>query len=137
MSRTSLHVAAVALVLAIAGCGAGRQPQLKVLSVERATTAPRDLVLFVEVMNPAARPLELERLQYRFERSVHVAGVAPVIGEVLLSRTVDAGAAVVVEVPLPDDASLPRGEALLLAGRLFATQDQLRRSFDVRATVVR
>ena len=86
---------------------------------------------------PAARPLELERLQYRFERSVHVAGVAPVIGEVLLSRTVDAGAAVVVEVPLPDDASLPRGEALLLAGRLFATQDQLRRSFDVRATVVR
>ncbi|MBK9034228.1 MAG: hypothetical protein IPL61_23690 [Myxococcales bacterium] len=137
MSRKLLHVAALVAVAVLAGCGAGRQPQLKVLSVEHATSGPRDMVLFVEVTNPAARPLELRRLQYRFEPSVHVAGVEPIRGEVMLSRTVDAGAAVVVEVPVPFDESLPRGEELMLAGRLYATQDQLQRSFDVRATVVR
>ncbi len=118
-----------------AACGASRQPQLKVLSVEQATSRPTDMVLFVEVVNPAGRPLELERLQYRFERSVHVAGVEPVRGEVELTRTVDPGASVVVEVPLPVDPSLPRGEDLLLAGRLYATQDQLQRSFSVHARI--
>jgi hypothetical protein len=88
----------VALVLrpGARGVRGGPQPQLKVLSVEN-SAAPAgpaaDMVLFVEVMNPAGRPLELHRLQYRFEPSAHVAGVAPVHGEVALARTVDAGAA--------------------------------------------
>lgn len=135
--RTAFTRGALACLLAAAACGAGQQPQLKVLSVENTATAPRpaDMVLFVEVLNPAARPLELHRLQYRFEPSVQVAGVEPVHGEVLLSRTVDPGAAVVVEVPLPTDDSLPLDEDLVLSGRLYATQDQLQRSFDVRARV--
>jgi|JI10StandDraft_1071094.scaffolds.fasta_scaffold00502_29 hypothetical protein len=134
MSRSRPHVVAIVLALALAGCGAGRQPQLKVLSVEAPAARPRDMVLFVEVMNPAGRPLELQRLQYRFERSAHVAGVAPVHGEVALARTVDAGAAIVVEVPLPIDDAL-RGQELTLAGRLYATQDDLERSFAVHAHV--
>jgi hypothetical protein len=97
MSRSRLHVVAIVLALALAGCGAGRQPQLKVLSVEAPAARPRDMVLFVEVMNPAGRPLELQRLQCRFERSAQVAGVEPVHGEVKLARTVDPGAAIVVE----------------------------------------
>lgn len=140
MSRLRLCLAAFALGALLAACGASQQPQLKVLSVENSGVAagvdrPAEMVLFVEVVNPAQRPLELHRLQYRFEPSVHVAGVEPVYGEVLLSRTVDAGAAVVVEVPLPHDDSLPLDEDLVLSGRLYATQDQLQRSFDVRAHV--
>lgn len=136
MSRTRLHVAVVALALALTACGAGRQPQFKVLSVESAAAArPRDLVLFVEVVNPATRPLELQRLQYRFEPAVHVAGVRPIHGEVALARTIEAGAAIVVEVPLPIDDALPRGEELTLAGRLYTTQDDLQRSFAVHARV--
>lgn len=140
VTRLALSRAALACAVVLAAaCGASQQPQLKVLSVENSavTHAGRaaDMVLFVEVVNPAERPLELHRLQYRFEPSVHVAGVVPVHGEVLLSRTVDPGAAVVVEVPLPHDDSLPLDEELMLRGRLYATQDQLQRSFDVRARV--
>ncbi len=134
MSRSVLHVVLVALALAAAACGAGRQPQLKVLSVESAAARSSDMVMFVEVVNPATRPLELQRLRYQFERSVHVAGVAPVHGEVELARTVEPGAAIVVEVPLPIDAAL-RGQELTLAGRLYATQDDLQRSFAVHARV--
>lgn len=138
MSRVCTSLAALALSALLTACAASHQPQLKVLSVENAAVEGgrnADMVLFVEVVNPAPRPLELHRLQYRFEPSVHVAGVEPVHGEVLLSRTVDAGAAVVVEVPLPHDDSLPLDEELVLRGRLYATQDQLQRSFDVRARV--
>lgn len=134
MSRSRLHVVTVALALALAACGASRQPQLKVLSVESAAARPSDMILFVEVVNPAGRPLELQRLQYRFERSAQVAGVEPVHGEVKLARTVDAGAAIVVEVPLPIDDAM-RGQELTLAGRLYATQDDLQRSFAVHAHV--
>lgn len=121
--------------VAAIGCGATQKPQLKVLSVEATARPAADMVLFVEVTNPAARPLELHRLQYSFAPSTHVADVEPVRGEVSLRRTVDAGAAVVVEVPLPIDGALPRGEDLLLAGRLYATQDRLERSFSVHARV--
>ena len=134
MSRSRLHVVTIALTLALVACGASRQPQLKVLSVESAAARSSDMVLFVEVVNPAGRPLELHRLQYRFERSAQVAGVEPVHGEVKLARTVDPGAAIVVEVPLPIDDAL-RGQALTLAGRLYATQDDLQRSFAVHAHV--
>jgi LEA14-like dessication related protein len=139
VARIALSRAAIAGALVLAACGASQQPQLKVLSVENSAIThagqAADRVLFVEVVNPAARPLELHRLQYRFEPSVYVAGVEAVHGEVLLSRIVDPGAAVVVEVPLPHDDSLPLDEELMLSGRLYATQDQLQRSFDVRARV--
>jgi hypothetical protein len=134
VSRTGL--ASIVLSIALVACGAGRQPQLTVLSVENSAAAPSDdMVLFVEVMNPAERPLQLHRLQYSFAPSTRIAGVEPVRGEVTLTRIVEAGAAVVVEVPLPYEGALPRGAELMLAGRLYATQDQLERSFAVHARV--
>ncbi|MEZ4403044.1 MAG: hypothetical protein R3B06_23680 [Kofleriaceae bacterium] len=136
MSRSLLHVVTLACALTLGACASGHQPQFKVLSIEKASSRPAsDMVLFVEVVNRAERPLELQRLQYSFARSVEVKGVEPIHGDIRLSRTVEAGAAVVVEVPLPYDQSLPIGEELLLAGRLYATQDRLQRSFDVQARV--
>jgi LEA14-like dessication related protein len=121
--------------LALAACISGQQPQLKVLSVESTSARPQDLVLFVEVSNPATRPLELQRLQYSFASKRQVVGSSPVVGEVQLSRTVEPGAAVVVEVPLPFDHTLPHDQELILDGRLYASQDQLARSFVVQARV--
>lgn len=137
MSRLCLHVAAALAIGVLAtGCVSSRQPQLKVLSVEQSTRAQaRDMVLYVEVVNPAARPLRLQRLQYSFRSAARVTDVEPVRGEVLLSRTVEPGAAVVVEVPLLLDEALPRGEEMTLAGRLYAVQDDLQRSFAVEAKI--
>lgn len=136
MSSGRLHIVTFALALAVSACVASGQPTLTVLSFEKSSRPPaRDMVLFVEVTNPAKRPLRLQRLQYSFQSSVKVAGVEPVRGEVLLSRTVEAGAAIVVEVPLTLAEALPTGEEMTLAGRLYATQDQLQRSFAVSATI--
>lgn len=125
----------LAFLLALGACVSSGQPKLKVLSVEQAARPARDMVLYVEVTNPAPRPLRLQRLQYRFSSAAAVTGVEPVVGEVLLSRTVEAGAAVVVEVPLALDQALPAGEQMTLAGRLYATQDELQRSFLVSAKI--
>lgn len=142
MSRTRLHPVALAVVLALSGACASRgQPRLKVISVEKSahratrTETSRNLILFVEVTNPAGRPLRLQRLRYSFQSSVKVAGVEPLYGEVILSRTVEGGAAIVVEVPLRLDEALPVGEEMTLAGRLYAIQDELQRSFDVSAKI--
>lgn len=147
MSRTRLHAVALAVVLALSGACASRgQPRLKVISVEQSAhrtartetsrnATSRNVILFVEVTNPAGRPLRLQRLQYSFQSSVKVAGVEPLYGEVILSRTVEGGAAIVVEVPLRLDEALPAGEEMTLAGRLYATQDELQRSFDVSAKI--
>ena len=132
MSRLASLLLALALgALSVPGCGAGAQPQLRVLSVERAPlAASRTVLLFVEVVNPAAQPMQLQRLEYTFAS----AGAAHPGGEVHLTRVIEPGASVVVEVPLSvEAASLPPGQHLTLAGRLFAEQDQLQRSFPVAA----
>ncbi len=137
MSRPRHRLALLALLLAIAGaglgCGASTQPQLKVLSVESSGREPgRPMVLFVEVVNPATRPMRLQRLQYAFAS----AGVRQPGGEIQLTRVVEPGAAVVVEVPVSlASESWSGGRRLTLAGRLFAEQDELVRSFDVMADV--
>jgi hypothetical protein len=133
MSFIRLHVVVVAVVglFALSGCPASRQAQLNVLSVEQASTPDRDMVVYVEVVNNAARPMRLQRLQYTFA----AAGTETTHGELELgARLVDAGSAVVVEVPLPlADAAL--GTTLTLAGKLWAEQDQILRSFAVAAEV--
>ncbi len=135
MSFLRLHLARLALSLAAlvaVGCGAStRQAQLNVLSVEQAAAPDRDMVVYVEVVNNAARPMRLQRLQYTFAS----AGTATTHGELELGeRLVEAGSAVVVEVPLPvADAAL--GATLTLAGKLWAEQDQIVRTFAVAAEV--
>lgn len=128
----SLAFGAVA-ALGGAGCGASTQPQLKVLSVERSVREPtRKVVLFVEVVNRADRPMHLQRLEYTFA----AAGAQHPGGQVSLTRVVEPGGAVVVEVPVAIDRDTwAAGEQVTLAGRLFCEEDQLERSFPVTADV--
>jgi hypothetical protein len=132
----ALLVSGLALTV---GCGSAHKPQLNVLSVEKAPSATSDMIVYVEVVNRAQRPMRLQRLQYEFAS----AGAETRRGEVLLgARLVEAGSAVVVEVPLhglasADDADLPDRElgVLTLAGKLWAEQDEILRSFEVAAEV--
>ncbi|HVV82233.1 MAG TPA: hypothetical protein VHE35_04110 [Kofleriaceae bacterium] len=130
----SVTFALAALASTLAACGAANQPQLKVLSVEPSVQAPtRNAIVFVEVVNRDERPMQLQRLEYTFAGS----GTRRGGGEVSLTRVVEPGAGVVVEVPLSVDGSAPlqAGERLTLAGRLYCEQDQLVRSFPVTADV--
>ncbi len=138
MSSFRLHLAALvaAAGLAASGCAASTQPTFNVLSVQKrnpnqvGTPARRDMVVYVEVVNPARRPIKLQKLQYTFAS----AGAPTARGEVELgARLVAAGAAVVVEVPLLAGMMPVAGETLTLAGRLFAEQDRIVRSFAVEA----
>lgn len=139
MSFLRLHLVTFALAaaatLSLAGCPASHQAQLNVLSVEKATTPDRDMVVYVEVVNHAKRPMRLQRLQYTFAPSgSHAKNTKLELELELGERFVEAGSAVVVEVPLPvADAAL--GDTLTLAGKLWAEQDQILRSFAVTAEV--
>lgn len=129
----SLAVCLALAGLAAPGCGAAAHPELRVLSVEHGPpSASRTVLLFVEVVNPATQPMQLQRLEYSFA----AAGAARPVSAVQLTRVVEAGASVVVEVPVTvDGAAWPAGQHLTLAGRLYAEQDQLQRSFPVVAEV--
>jgi hypothetical protein len=135
MSLIRLHLAAIGLALVLTGCPASHQAQLNVLSVEKATTPSKDMVVYVEVVNRAKRPMRLQRLQYTFAPAgSHAKNTKLDLQLELGERLVEAGSAVVVEVPLPvADAAL--GDTLTLAGKLWAEQDQILRSFTVTAEV--
>lgn len=114
----------------LAGCPGAAGPELRVLGVhEAARPGPeRDGVVFVQVTNPARRPMRLTKLEYTFASE----GRSVSTGELPLAREVPAGAAVVVEVPLAIAA--PDGD-LTLSGRLIATVDEIVRHFTVSAQV--
>lgn len=129
MSLVRLHIL---FVLLIAACGGSPKPQLKVLGIEQSERAyeGRQIKLFVEVVNYARRPMRLQTLQYTFGPSGQGAK-----GEVALARTVDAGSAVVVEVPILVDADLMAGDHLELRGQLITEQDDIVRAYPVQADV--
>ncbi len=114
------------VVLAVlAACHGARSPQLRVLGVH--DRAAREIV-FVQVTNPASRPMRLTNLTYTFAAD----GATVSEGDLPLSRDVPAESAIVVEVPL-DNAEL--GKPLTLTGKLTTELDQIVRSFDVSAQV--
>jgi hypothetical protein len=114
-----------AFVLGLSACHTGASPQLTVIGVHEAA---RQDVVYVQVTNPANRPMRLTKLEYTF-----AAGSATVSeGEVALQRDVPAGEAVVVEVPLDAEAS---EEHVTLHGKLTAELDQIVRIFNVSAEV--
>lgn len=114
----------VALLLTLVGCATTRSPELRVLGVHEES---RHEVVFVQVTNPAKRPMRLTRLEYVF-----AAGSATVAeGELELARDVPAGEAIIVEVPM---AAGPR-EPLTLRGKLTAVSDQIVRIFNVSAEI--
>src|SRR3982750_4023620 len=94
------------LVALAAGCHTGASsPEVRVLGVHQ---APASLV-FVQVSNPAQRPMRLEKLQYVFASS---SGTTISEGEMPLSREIPAGAVTVLDIPLDGDSS----ETLTLTG---------------------
>ncbi len=115
---------ALSLALPAVACHSGKSPQLTVLGVSEAS---RREVVFVQVTNPASRPMRLTKLEYTFASQ----GQQVSRGEVPLSRDLAAGAAVVVEVPLDVAADGP----MLLRGTLTAELDQIVRIFRVSANV--
>ena len=90
--------------------------------------APRHDVVFVQVTNPAARPLRLTKLEYTFATSA--AKISE--GFIVLHREVPAGAAVVVEVPLD---AMPPDAPMTLRGKLTAELDEIVRTFQVSAQI--
>ena len=139
MSSPRLHNRILGALLAAslaatAACATAQTPQLKVLAVEpqRRAQPSRSVVLYVEVVNPAGRPMRLQKLQYTFAAS----GERGTAGEVPLTRTIQPGAAVVVEVPVTiESADLTPGETLTLRGKLYAELDRMVRTFSVTAEV--
>lgn len=107
-----------------AACTHSKSPELKVIGVH---DAPRHEVVFVQVTNPAPRPMRLTKLEYSFA----AAGATVSTGEVDLERDVPPNAAIVVEVPLDATSEVP----LTLTGKLTAELDQIVRTFKVSAAV--
>jgi hypothetical protein len=119
-------VVAACLALGLAaGCHAAKSPELRVLGVHDAPASH----VFVQVTNPARRPMQLTKLAYVFASARDGATVAE--GEVKLDREIPAGAAVVVEVPLEADAR----DTLRMHGTLTAELDQIVRSFKLDAEI--
>jgi hypothetical protein len=119
-----LRAALLSCALAVGswGCAAQQRPNFSVVAVE---TQGRP-VLLVQVTNPERRSIRLQRLVYTFASSEHTS-----TGEVLLSRDVAAGAAVIVEVPVEFDGSGP----FTLEGNLTAVLDRIVRIYPVTASV--
>ena len=112
------------LLVALAACHDMASPQLRVIGVEKAQR--RDFV-FVQVTNPARQPMHLTKLSYTFAAD----GQAVSSGAVDLSRDVQPGSAVVVEVPLVERPHKP----MTLTGELTAELDQIVQIFAVNARI--
>ena len=121
MSRLAL---VLALALGATACHSARSPELTVLGVRE---RPRHEVVFLQVTNPASRPMRLTKLEYTFASQ----GTRVASGEVSLARDLPAGAVVVVEVPLETDTAGP----MTLRGTLVAEVEQIVRTFTVSAQV--
>lgn len=119
-------VTAVSLALATAtGCHAGKSPELRVLGVHDAPSSH----VFVQVTNPARRPMKVTRIEYVFASAA--SGVTVSEGEMTLYREIPAGAVAVVEVPLDVEAT----DTLTLRGTVTAEVDQIVRSFKLNAQI--
>jgi len=121
MSRSAV---VLALTLALAACHSAASPQVRVLGVHQAPASH----VFVQVTNPAQRPLHLQKLEYTFASSK---GTTVDEGELRLEREIPAGAVVVLDIPLDAESS----ETLMLRGRLTAELDQIVRTFKVTGEI--
>jgi LEA14-like dessication related protein len=121
-------VIALSVVVGFAtGCHTQKSPELRVLGIHDAPATQRNV--FVQVTNPARRPMRLTKLEYTFASAQSGAKVSE--GELDLSREIPAGSAVVVEVPLEAESTTP----LTLRGKLTAELDQIVRIFKVDAQI--
>lgn len=121
MSRLAV---ALSFALSLAACQSSTSPQVRVLGVHQAPASH----VFVQVTNPAQRPMHLQKLEYVFASSK---GTTVAEGEMPLEREIPAGAVAVLEVPLDSTSS----ETLQLRGKLTAELDQIVRTFKVTGEV--
>lgn len=121
MSRLAV---ALSFALSLAACQSSTSPQVRVLGVHQAPASH----VFVQVTNPAQRPMRLQKLEYVFASSK---GATVAEGELPLQREIPAGAVAVLEVPLDAESS----ETLQLRGRLTAELDQIVRTFKVTGEI--
>ncbi len=129
MARRFASVVVLLLCLPLVGCHGGTSPQLRVLGAQNLGVGPRHEVVFVQVTNPASRPMRLTKLEYTFAAQ----GGTVSEGEVPLEREVPAGAAVVVEIPLEGSASA--AGPMTLRGKLTAELDKIVQIFSVSAQI--
>jgi hypothetical protein len=133
-SRKSFTYLVALTVALLTGCYAAVAPKFTVLGVQsspaRLRVGNRNNVVVVQVTNPIARPLRLQRLEYTFAAS-QGASKAEQRGELLLARDIPASSAVVVEVPLDSDEH----GAMTLTGRLYTQRDQVVTSYAISAQV--
>jgi LEA14-like dessication related protein len=106
------------------GCHSAKSPELRVLGVHE---EPRHDVVFVQVTNPASKPMRLTKLEYTFAAD----GAKLSEGALSLSRDVPAGAAVVVEIPLDS----PSEKVMTMSGKLTAELNQIVQIFKVSAQI--
>ena len=132
LQKPTLAVILLCALTAAVGC-ASHSPKVQVLGVQStvmASSQPSQLLVFVEVVNPGSRPIELSRLEYRVSAESWFRGQ----GQVPVSRQVPAGSSAVIEIPVPvksGGAASAEGVAYRLEGRLFAVEDHVERSWDV------
>lgn len=112
------------VALALTGCHGGKSPELRVLGVH---AEPHQDVVFMQVTNPASRPMRLTKLEYTFAAD----GTKVSEGEMALAREVPAGAAVVVEIPLDNPSEKP----MTMSGKLTAELNQIVQIFSVSAQI--
>ena len=122
-----LTLAAVA-GLTSTGCHSAKSPELRVLGVHE---EPRHDVVFVQVTNPASKPMRLTKLEYTFAAD----GAKLSEGALSLARDVPAGAAVVVEIPLDSPSGLFSPPAITMSGKLTAELNQIVQIFSVSARI--
>jgi LEA14-like dessication related protein len=126
MSRLAVALA-LFVGIAVTACTGAQTPSVRVLGVHEASRQQE--VVFVQVTNPASKPMRLTRLDYVFASH----GETFSEGALPLARELPANSAVVVEVPLIGDA--PTGETITLKGKLTATVDEIVKSFSVTAKI--
>lgn len=124
MSRLAVALALV-VGTALTACTGAQNPSVRVLGVQEAA---RHEVVFVQVTNPASKPMRLTRLDYVFAAQ----GTTVAEGAVPLARELPANSAVVVEVPLIGD---PPAGSLTLKGKLTAQVDAIVKSYSVSAKI--
>jgi hypothetical protein len=118
-----------------AGC-ATAQPEVKVIAMSQAQARParaKQVLVFMEVVNPTNRDLQLSRLDYRLSADSWFSTE----GTVSLARAVAPNSSAVVEIAVPvDDIASRRAPGVVykLDGRLFAHADHVERSWSVTAS---
>jgi len=117
-------ITALGIALGLAGCHAGKSPELRVVGVQEQL---RHDVVFMQVTNPAKHAMRLTKLEYTFAAD----GATVSEGEVSLAREVPAGSAVVVEIPL----EAPSEKPMTMSGKLTAELNQIVQIFSVSAQI--